>query len=139
MTAELAQSIREVLRDGASPVIKLSKRADALLNELRDEMPTAGDPSPVEELDTGRFRMWTYAGSKRNRSLLAGLRSSGAIRAEGLFVDFAVRPTGLRPQDWPGRPNKNSPLVKEHLESIKFGDLMSVDHKMVQTVHRSFS
>lgn len=139
MTAELAQSIRDVLRDGASPAIALSKRADALLNELRDEMPTAGDPPAVEELDSGRFRMWTYAGSKRNRSLLAGLRSSGAVRAEGLFVDFSVRPPGLRRQDWPSRPDKNSPLVTEHSESIKFGDLMPLEHKMAETVHRSFS
>ncbi len=138
MTLALAQSIREALRNGAPPTVKLSKRAEVLLETLRDELPTAGDPYPIQELDKGRFRIWTYAGSKRNRSLLAGLRTAGALRAEGLYVDFAGRPPELRSDELPGLPRPSDPLVDGYAESLKFGDLISSTFRRMEAVSRSF-
>jgi ATP-dependent Lhr-like helicase len=138
MTRELAQGIREAISDGASPAVRLSKRAEAVLETLRDELPTAENPYPIQELDKGRFRMWTYAGSKRNRSLLAALRTSGALRAEGLYVDFAGRPPELRSDELPGLPRPSDALVDGYAESLKFGDLISPTLRRMEAVSRSF-
>ncbi len=139
MTRELAQSIREALRDGANSSVKVSKRAEALLETLRDELPTAGNPYPIQELDKGRFRMWTYAGSKRNRSLLAALRTAGALRAEGLYVDFAGRPPELRSDELPSLPRPSDPLVDSYAEGLKFGELLTSSHRRKEVVRRNFA
>ena len=88
----VAQAIRAVLREGVAAVVTLSNRAKARLHELQDEMPTAIHPPAVRQQSPARFQVWTYAGTRRNRTLLAALKDAGALRANELYIDFRHAP-----------------------------------------------
>jgi ATP-dependent Lhr-like helicase len=92
ISEDVAKAIRAVLREGAGTVVTLSKRAKSRLEELQDEMPTAITPPAVRQLGPARFQVWTYAGTKRNRTLLATHRENGAMRANELCLDFRQAP-----------------------------------------------
>jgi ATP-dependent Lhr-like helicase len=92
MSAELAASIREVLVAGAVNGVTLSRRARTAFDALRDETPAATDHPRVQEVAAGRFRLWTYAGSTANRTLMLAWKTRGAYRFDGLGVDFRLDP-----------------------------------------------
>lgn len=92
ISEDVAQAIRAVLRDGVGTVVTLSNRGKSRLEELQDEMPTAITPPAVRELGPGRFQVWTYVGTKRNRTLLATHRDNGALRSNELCMDFRHLP-----------------------------------------------
>lgn len=92
MSAELAASIRDVLSAGEVNGATLSRRARAAFDSVRDETPVTIDHLPVQADGTGRFRLWTYAGTAANRTLMLTYKRAGAYRFDGLGVDFRVDP-----------------------------------------------
>lgn len=119
MSAELATSIREVLRSGRVESAALSRRASDALERVRDETPVGADNFPVQELVNDRFRVWTYAGTTANRTVMLKM---GATRCSGLSVDFP----------WDPRVGVNvSPRTvgdddcRELTKSVKFADLLN--------------
>nr|WP_259374460.1 DEAD/DEAH box helicase [Calidifontimicrobium sp. SYSU G02091] len=92
MSAELAASIRDVLSAGEVNGVTLSRRARAAFDSVRDETPVAIDHLPVQADGAWRFRLWTYAGTAANRTLMLTYKKAGAYRFDGLGVDFRVDP-----------------------------------------------
>ena len=92
ISEDVEKAIRAVLREGVGTVVTLSKRAKSRLEELQGEMPIAITPPAVRQLGPERFQVWTYAGTKRNRTLLATHRQNGAMRANELCLDFRQAP-----------------------------------------------
>jgi ATP-dependent Lhr-like helicase len=122
MSAELAESIRTVIRSGAISHGTLSRRAAAALEQICDETPTGAAYAPVQMIGTGRYRLWTFAGSTVNRTLMLACRASGAYLSDGLSVDFRIDPRLM------GETVAMQPLPKSELEVLvkatKFSDLL---------------
>ena len=85
---EIAGAIREVLERGDVGAGALSKRARMALEELRDSIPLGTAGATVSPQAGGRFRMWTFAGTKANRTLARQLATAGANGSDELGVDF---------------------------------------------------
>lgn len=73
---ELAQAVRDVLA-GADPEVELSARAVARLARVRESFSWVGEGTAIEG-----DRWWTWAGTRANAALAAGLGG----RADGLSV-----------------------------------------------------
>ncbi len=122
MSAELAQSIRTVIRSGGISHATLSRRAAAALGQICDEIPTGADHAPVQLISPGRYRLWTFAGSTVNRTLMLACRASGAYRSDGLSVDFRMDPR-LMGETLVMQPLPNSEL-EVLVKATKFSDLL---------------
>lgn len=122
MSTELAAAIRKILRSEGVSAAGLSRRAVAALEQIRDEIPTAVDYLPVQNVGPGRFRLWTFAGTTVNRTLMLACRASGAFRSDGLSVDFRLDPRLMRagPTMQPLSESELDVLVK----ATKFVDLL---------------
>lgn len=139
LSFDVSQSIRLALREGMPQLIRLSRRAVQMLDELQGELPTSTAPFPQESLPNGRFRVWTYAGTRGNRLLLANFRSQGARQCTALYVDFDSRPpTDLAPCELPP-PAVTEPEVQQLQEGLKFVELLSERHSAPEVVARFFA
>ncbi len=122
MSAKLAEAIRKLLRSEDFSAATLSKRAVTALEQIRDEIPTGADRLPVQMTAPGRFRLWTFAGTIVNRTLMLACRESGAYRSDGLSVDFKTDPRLM------GGGLTLQPLSKSELDVLvkatKFVDLL---------------
>ena len=133
-SAELAAAIRDVLRDGEVGPIDLSRRARSSLDELRDSTP-AGVAESVEGIGLGRFRLWTFAGTRANRRRMLGDRRHGAYRFDGLFVDYRVDPRVV-----PGAHGASDITIEPDdllklASAFKFADMLPTD-LVVEMVHQ---
>lgn len=124
MSFDLAQAIRRVLLKGSVPGVRLSKRADAALQLMRDQMPVPDRAEVVEALGSGKYRLWTFAGTTRNRTRLVRDSRVGARKFDGLCVTYHT-------DQWPPEtasedacceiPEK---MQESLLRAIKFTDLL---------------
>lgn len=138
LSLELTQSIRLVLREGMPESIRLSRRATRALEELQDDVPTAAAPFPQEALASGRFRVWTFAGTCWNRLLLANFRPQGATQSNALYVDFAVRPPADVSPCSLAAPPTEDPEIGQLREGLKFGELLSEVQGTAEVVARNY-
>jgi ATP-dependent Lhr-like helicase len=120
--AELAASIRSLLLAGELKGATLSRRAQAAFDALRDEMPTAVGHPTVTPDGRGNFRLWTYAGTMVNRTLMLRWQAAGAWRFDGLGVDFRRDPRQALAEG-AGRPIEPAALL-ELAEGLKFATLL---------------
>jgi ATP-dependent helicase Lhr and Lhr-like helicase len=123
ISAELAASIRKVLRTGEVGCAAMSRRASEALERLRDEIPVGADNLPVQQVGNDRYRVWTYAGTTVNRTLLLSGRQEGAVRCDGLSIDFSSDPRGV--SIGRGEPELSAQVCRELIKSVKFGDLLN--------------
>lgn len=120
----MARAIRDVVRNGPADVFALSRRARDKLEELRDALPTAITPPAIEPLSATRFRVWTWAGTRWNRTLANQFKAQGATTFDELSVQFLTSPAGLEltrpipPQSL--RPDE----IAQDAASIKFAELL---------------
>lgn len=92
--AELCGAIRTVLQRGELVGVILSKRAAASLEEFSDSLPCGGTGPIITRDEKGRFRVWTYGGTRFNRWLGYQLRAvAGTSRQDDLGVDVRRDPT----------------------------------------------
>src|SRR5262249_50192944 len=122
MSAELAGSIRKVLGTGEVGCAAMSRRASEALDRLRDEIPVGADNLPVQQVGDDRYRVWTYAGTTVNRTLLLSGRQEGAVRCDGLSVDFSSDPRGVSIAR--GELKLPAQVCRELIKSVKFADLL---------------
>ncbi|RZS57949.1 DEAD/DEAH box helicase [Sphaerotilus mobilis] len=123
MSAAVAHEIRELLVNGDAGAAKLSKRAVAALDDLRDVMPTQTHPPAVEARVPTGFLMWTYAGTARNRKTQLSHRAHGASTADGLSIQWRIDPRllgDLTPED----PELDDAEVAELATSFKFAEML---------------
>lgn len=93
---EVCGAIRTVLRRGTLSGVTLSKRAAAAVEEFSGGLPCAGEGPIITRDEKGRFRVWTYGGTRLNRWLSYQLRAiAGASRQDDLGVDVRRDPTEL--------------------------------------------
>lgn len=125
MSAELAASIQKVLRTGEVGCAAMSRRANEALERLRDEFPVGADSLPVQQVGDHRYRAWTYAGTTVNRTLLLNGRQDGAVRCDGLSIDFSTNPRGISIGS--RETELSAQVYREMVKLVKFADLLSDD------------
>ena len=123
MSPELAAAIRDVLRTGEVGCASLSRRASEVLERLRDEIPVGADNLPVQPVGVDRYRVWTYAGTTVNRTLLLRGKQEGAVRCDGLSIDFSSDPRDL--SIGRGKLELSVQICRELIKSVKFADLLN--------------
>jgi hypothetical protein len=107
----------------------MSRRASEALERLRDGIPTGADNLPVQQVGHDRYRVWTYAGTTVNRTLLLSGRREGAVRYDGLSIDFSSDPRGV--PIGCGELELSVQVYRELIKSVKFADLLSDDQAIL--------
>ena len=135
---EVALAIRDVLYRGTVAPAKLSRRATLKLEALRDAIPTALTPPAIEPSGAGKFRLWTFAGTKRNRTLAKQWSSEGASNFDELGVDFRLDPRGRDV----AAVTTSVELTQHELEvfgqSVKFTETLRPHHLRATVIARMF-
>lgn len=118
---DVCQGIRSVLANGASPTITLSRRAQAALQMLTDEISM----SPGTHFVTSRteaipVQTWTFAGTRANRTLARLVSVGGAkVRFDALSVQA---PVAALPAALPESLTLTDDELAAFRDSIKFAD-----------------
>jgi ATP-dependent Lhr-like helicase len=116
---DVCQGIRSVLASGAPPNVTLSRRAQAALLLLSEEIPmSVGSHFVVSRTADGPERTWTFAGTRANRTWAHQASLSGkkarfdalSVQAPPTFM-FSTAPVTLTEDE-----------ATSFSESIKFAD-----------------
>lgn len=86
---EVSQAIALACANGPPEVVELSKRAKTKVEELRTWVP-ASDRLTISAGAAGKRRLWTFAGTRQNRSLAHALAAQVHVsKFDALGIDFA--------------------------------------------------
>jgi len=123
VSCEAAKALRRVLQ-AEDPPTGLSRRAKSQLEELRATTPVGEGMKPVWSRDGSYTQLWTFAGSRTNRTLARGLPAT-ANRAR--YDELKVEWEGPR-ECFDQLPAYVASATDEELEaladSVKFSQLM---------------
>jgi ATP-dependent helicase Lhr and Lhr-like helicase len=127
LSGELCRAVRDVILGEEVAQVRLSKRADIRLAELRAEMPWVqeGSTTLVRE---GSTVWWTFAGGKANNQLAAAV---GAGRSDNFTVVFPNNTTPsevieqLKQFDIP--PGPSVIVCAALLEGLKFSECLPTE------------
>ena len=122
---DVARAIRDVLYRGTVTPAKLSRRATLKLEELRDLIPTALNPPAIEPSGSGKFRLWTFAGTKVNRTLAKQWAGEGASNFDELGVDFRVDPRASNLPPAAETVCLSASEIEVHRRSVKFAEMLN--------------
>jgi len=92
VTSEAARALRHVLQS-ADPPPELSRRAKSQLEELKASTPVGEGTEPVWSRDGSYTQLWTFAGTRTNRTLARGLLATAhRARFDELKVEWEGAP-----------------------------------------------
>jgi len=88
LSEEVCQGIRAVLAEGAPPSVTLSQRAKVALQFLRDDLSISpGSHFISSRADDAVVRTWTFAGTRKNRTLARNASTAAnKVRFDALSV-----------------------------------------------------
>lgn len=126
VSSEAAEALRRVLQ-AEDPPAELSRRAKSQLEELRATTPVGEGTKPVWSRDGIYTQLWTFAGTRTNRTLARGLP---AMAHQARYDELKVEWEG--PRDCIEQlPAVMAPASDDELEalaeSVKFSQLMPRD------------
>lgn len=142
LSKELCQAIRRVLVGEDPGGVRLTRRAEAHLAELREEYAdevSAAVPDVMTEDESGRSVWWTFRGGRENASILAGV---GRVAPElvgqaSTWNNYAVVFDGKVPVGEARRALRKAEaaavrdlevlrprLDEKSLQTVKFGDMV---------------
>ncbi len=126
---EVCQAIKEVIQKSPPPEVTLSRRAIAQLEVLTAAMPASASPYAMNRLANGHQRLWTYAGTRRNRTLAKKLGQLVEVRRfDALGIDLVSKgdlpdPASLKS----AQLNFSSEEIMLLAEAVKFSACVSAD------------
>ena len=121
LSRDVCQGIRSVLANGASPTITLSRRAQAALEILTDEISMSpGTHFVTSRTEAMPVQTWTFAGTRANRTLVRLASVGGAkVRFDALSVQA---PVSALPAALPESLALTDDELAAFRDSIKFAD-----------------
>jgi ATP-dependent Lhr-like helicase len=118
-----AAALRRVLQSDKPPP-ELSRRARDAWEEIRGSTPTGEGTTPVSSRDGAWSQLWTFSGTRTNRTLARGLPGAGrAPRFDALKVEWEGPPDLVLNACWNAQPataEETATLGK----AVKFHDLV---------------
>ena len=120
---DVCQGIRSVLANGTSPTITLSRRAQAALQTLTDEISmSSGTHFVTSRPEAMPVQTWTFAGTRANRTLARLASVDGAkVRFDALSVQA---PVAALPAALPESLALTDDELAAFRDSIKFVDCL---------------
>lgn len=120
---DVCQGIRSVLANGTSPTITLSRRAQAALQMLTDEISmSSGTHFVTSHPEAMPVQTWTFAGTRANRTLARLASVDGAkVRFDALSVQA---PVAALPAALPESLALTDDELAVFRDSIKFVDCL---------------
>ena len=125
LSREIAQGILRALRQGAGEHTVISKRARLEIEQAIEDLPETGNDSAlsVTRNEAGAARLWTFAGTRANRTLarqIQSLTESRRIDAIGIDLKTPIDPSDLNAELLNTALAFSPNEVKELAKSIKF-------------------
>lgn len=132
LSRAICEAVRAVLTDGPPPSLRLSQRAKAALAELREKIAVkSGRHYFVEPDKTGSTRVWTFAGTRINRTWARQISDCDpGVRFDALSIQ-TERLDSLRARpEFP--PLRDQELSSFH-RAMKFSECLP-DHLFKRTI-----
>ncbi|MEP6587320.1 MAG: DEAD/DEAH box helicase [Polaromonas sp.] len=129
LSREIAQGILRALRQGPGEHAVISKRARLELEQLTQDLPDTGNDGAlsVTRNEAGAARLWTFAGTRANRTLarqIQSLAESRRIDAIGIDLKTPIDPSNLSAELLGIALAFSSEEVKELAKPIKFSECL---------------
>ena len=131
LSREIAQGILHALRQGAGKHTVISKRARLELEQINEDLPGTGHNGAlsVTRNESGAARLWTFAGTRANRTLarqIQSLADSRRIDAIGIDLKTPIDPSDLSAELLATALAFSSEEVTELAKPIKFSECLPV-------------
>jgi ATP-dependent Lhr-like helicase len=129
LSREIAQGILRALRQGAGEHTVISKRARVELEQINEDLPDTGNDGAlsVTRNEAGAARLWTFAGTRANRTLarkIQSLAESRRIDAIGIDLKTPIDPGDLSAELLATELAFSPEEVAELAKPIKFSECL---------------
>jgi ATP-dependent Lhr-like helicase len=129
LSRDIAQGILHALRQGAGEHTVISKRARLELEQVTQDLPDTGNDGAlsVTRSEAGAARLWTFAGTRANRTLarqIQSLAESRRIDAIGIDLKTPIDPSDLSDELLATALAFSPEEVKELAKPIKFSECL---------------
>lgn len=129
LSGEIAQGILRALRQGAGDHTVISKRARIEIDQIAEEIPDASGNKvlPVVRNDSGVSRLWTFAGTRANRTIAKQIHSlveARRIDAIGIDLKTPIDPSELSDELLAVEIQFSSEEVEALSKSVKFSECL---------------
>lgn len=127
LSREIAQAIERTLRDGPGPHAVMSKRARIEIEQLVETIPAGSEPEVLSMTlnGTGGARLWTFAGTRANRTIARQIQSLTEVRRmDALGLDLKPPIAALGADLVVADIQFSCGEVKEYAKPIKFSECL---------------
>ncbi len=131
LSREIAQGILHALRQGAGEHTVISKRARLEIEQISEDLPGTGHDGALSVIrnEAGAVRLWTFAGTRANRTLarqIQSLAESRRIDAIGIDLKTPIDPSDLSAELLATALVFSPEEVTELAKPIKFSECLPV-------------
>lgn len=139
LSREIAQGIFRALREGTGEHAVISKRARLEIDQVVEDLPDTGEKFSIAitRNDAGGSRLWTFGGTRANRSIAKQIQSLVEVRrvdAIGLDLKTPLDPQFLSSKLLAAELQFSEDEIKDLAKPIKFGECLpvSVLHQIIR-------
>lgn len=131
LSREIAQGILRALRQGTQGPTVISKRASLQIEQILEEVPDTGSVGTlaVTSNETGAAQLWTFAGTRANRTLAKQIQSLVEVRridAIGLDLKNPIDPIQLSAGILEADIQFSADEIKDLAKAVKFSECLPV-------------
>lgn len=129
LSREISQGILRALRQGTGEHTVISKRARIEIDQVIEDVPDTGERGAlaITRTDTGAGRLWTFAGTRANRTIAKQIQSLVEVRrldTIGLDLKTPIDPTDLSPALLAAEIQFSTDEIKDLAKPIKFSECL---------------
>lgn len=138
LSREIAQGILHALRQGTGEHTVISKRARIEIDQIIEDVPDMANCNAlsITRSDSGAARLWTFAGTRANRTVAKQIQSLVEVRrvdAIGLDLKTLIDPSALSAELLATEIQFTEAEVKDLAKPIKFSECLP-KHLLVQII-----
>lgn len=131
LSREIAQGIFRALRQGTGESAVISKRARLEIDQVIEDLPDTGNnlSMAITRNDAGGARLWTFGGTRANRSIAKQIQSLVEVRrvdAIGLDLKTPIDPGELSADLLASALHFSDEEIKDLAKPIKFSECLPV-------------
>ena len=129
LSRDIAQGIFRALREGTGEHAVISKRARLEIDQVMEDLPDTGNnvSMAITRNDAGGARLWTFGGTRANRSIAKQIQSLVEVRrvdAIGLDLKTPIDPRELSADLLATELQFSAEEIKDLSKPIKFNECL---------------